>query len=163
MPVRSPVKERLLSKISIQPNGCWWFTGHVSPFGYGQISELGRMHQAHCISFELHKGPIPPGLELDHTCHDPKTCHGGVTCPHRRCVNPDHLEAVKKIENLRRGHGVARATARSAEINKNREYCIRGHEYKKHSYVYTNKRTGKKYRMCSLCNTDRSREYWGRV
>jgi hypothetical protein len=48
-------------------------------------------------------GPIPPGLYVDHACHttDPD-CAGGPNCPHRRCVNPDHLELVTDDENRRR-------------------------------------------------------------
>lgn len=48
------------------------------------------MRRAHRVVYESLVGPIPAGLELDHTCRV------------RRCVNPDHLEPVTHAENQRR-------------------------------------------------------------
>ncbi len=50
------------------------------------------------------KGKIPNGYNIDHLCHNvDKTCMGGNLCKHRRCVNPEHLEAVTAKVNVRRG------------------------------------------------------------
>lgn len=84
--------------------------GRVLASGYGQYKDRGRVFQAHVWFWEREHGPVPEELELDHTCHtaDPD-CPGGPTCPHHRCVNPDHLEAVTHIENVRRSR-VAKLT-----------------------------------------------------
>lgn len=50
--------------------------------------------KAHRFSYEAHKGPIPEGLEIDHVCRN------------RSCVNPEHLRAVTRRENMRNLAGV---------------------------------------------------------
>lgn len=70
---------------------CWtWQWGKTSK-GYGGIRRNGRNLSAHRYVYEIHKGPIPAGLDLDHLCR------------HRDCVNPEHLEPVLNAENVRRG------------------------------------------------------------
>ena len=58
--------------------------------------------RAHRKVYEAAVGPIPEGMEIDHTCHDPDVCQLGKECPHRACVNPAHLEVVTRLENVRR-------------------------------------------------------------
>ncbi len=86
-------------------DGCWTWCGTVTGEGYGVMSVDGGQVKAHRYAYELLVGPIPAGLDLDHTCHhaDP-TCHEGDHCPHRRCVNPTHLEPVTSGENVARGN-----------------------------------------------------------
>jgi hypothetical protein len=45
---------------------------------------------AHRLAYMRGKGPIPEGFHIDHLCRVPT------------CINPDHLEAVLPVENVRR-------------------------------------------------------------
>jgi len=80
----------------------------MQPNGYGTRSAHRRCETrlAHRIAYQLVVGPIPDGLVLDHLCHtrDPD-CADNANCPHRRCVNPAHLEPVTRRENIARGRG----------------------------------------------------------
>jgi hypothetical protein len=69
---------------------CWEWDDAISVKGYGRCIIERRSAQAHRVVYEMMRGPVPDGLELDHLC-----------CV-RHCVNPDHLEPVTHAENLRR-------------------------------------------------------------
>ena len=45
--------------------GCWVWRGGLS-VGYGRIHANGRRQMAHRVGYELLRGPIPAGHELDH-------------------------------------------------------------------------------------------------
>ena len=66
------------------------------------------MRGAHVVAYELCVGPVPPGMQLDHLCENP------------RCVNPTHLEAVTPRENVLRGRSPA--VTRAQQLR-----CKRGH------------------------------------
>lgn len=70
--------------------GCWNWLKWVNPGGYGKIRVGARTWRAHRLYYERARGPIPEGLVLDHLCQN------------KRCINPDHLEAVTETENRRR-------------------------------------------------------------
>lgn len=121
--------------------GCWHWTRHVMDNGYGRIVVNDRSLLAHRWSYELHVGPIPKGMTLDHTCHTADSgCAGGPTCRHRRCVNPAHLEPVTGRENTLRGTG---PTAHNAA----KTHCDRGHAFTEEN-TYTDPSGRRECRTC---------------
>lgn len=87
---RLTLKQRLLQKTLVDEHGCWIWTSTTGLNGYGQIHVGNRMNYAHRVSYEVHVGPIPSGLQIDHLCRV------------RNCINPMHLEPVTGTENVRR-------------------------------------------------------------
>jgi hypothetical protein len=84
---------------------CWPWTGRRQLNGYGNFGVTGT-RLVHRIAYQYLVGPIPAGLVLDHLCHTrDRTCRDNEQCPHRRCVNPAHLEPVTRRENIERGNG----------------------------------------------------------
>lgn len=77
------------------PGGCWIWTSRRDRKGYGRIGksqgsrDSTRMVFAHRWSYEIHKGEIPDGLFVLHSCDNPP------------CVNPDHLRVGTHQDNMR--------------------------------------------------------------
>lgn len=126
--------ERFHEKYEVdEESGCWlWTAATTGTAGYGSF-QLARRRSVngHSWYWQQVNGPVPKGLELDHLC--------GV----RRCVNPDHLEPVTHLENVRRGRSAASNRAR-AKLNK----CRRGHDLTPEN-TYVAPGTGK--RKCLTC------------
>ena len=110
-----PLRERLWLRITVDEHtGCWLWTGAKNKAGYGRVAmptgtQGGRTELVHRVTYTEYVGPIPEGLVLDHTCHDPEVCID--PCPHTACCNPEHLEPVTQRENLHRGAGQQAANA----------------------------------------------------
>lgn len=143
-PRRTPM-DALTSYHKVLANGCWQWTRKIDAGGYGRISvkQNGKMRHAlvHRVAYEEFVGPIPDGMDLDHLCHthDP-SCAGGKRCPHRSCINPEHLEPVSKLENVLRGKSFS-------AINKNKSICSRGHLFTEEN----TRKTPDGRRRCLIC------------
>lgn len=117
-----PPEDRLWSSVERGlEEACWPWTGRTQNNGYGLVSVDGKHFRAHRYAYELSNGPIPTGYTIDHTCHDPKQCDGGVDCPHRRCCNPAHLAAVPPGHNNTKERSISR--------NGQKTHCKRGHAF----------------------------------
>ena len=104
--------DRFLSHTVLSPAGCWEWMAARDRDGYGLFkrSDPRKMVRAHRFSYEMAKGPIPDGKQLDHLCRN------------KSCVNPDHLEPVTNRENQMRADTPTSRNARKT-------HCVRGHEF----------------------------------
>lgn len=91
-------EERFWPKVD-KTDGCWLWTAARNRDGYGMF-KVDAMRLAHRVAYELLVGPIPAGMDLDHTCHAPA------------CVNPDHLRSTTHRQNLENRQG-ANANSKS--------------------------------------------------
>lgn len=90
--LRAPPGERLLRRVDKNgPGGCWIWMGGKGSSGYGAFQVGGHGSPtigAHRYSYELHKGPIPNGLHVMHSCDN------------KLCVNPEHLSVGTHQDNM---------------------------------------------------------------
>jgi len=97
--------KRQRKRYRINPKtGCWEWLGYIDKKGYA----IGRGNKGVTIyayrqSYIESKGPIPEDCEVDHRCRN------------RRCINPEHLEAVTHAVNVQRGR-VAKLTEEDVDF-----------------------------------------------
>jgi hypothetical protein len=144
--------DRFFARINYDESGCWLWTGPLIS-GYGQFYVAGAQIKvpAHRWSYEYWVDPIPPGMTIDHICHQPQDCRGGLTCPHRACQNPDHMKIETPLENAAR-----RSPNRGWAPEKKWTHCIRGHEFTEETTRTYTRRNGTTARTCWICHKIRA-------
>jgi hypothetical protein len=166
-PADPATAERFLAKLKqgtepspgMGPCILWTGTPHIhgNQGGYGAFKADGAAVTPYSWLYrQLHPGEVPQGHDLDHVCHDGRTCSGGPHCPHRLCVI--HIEPKTRADNLRRGAGFPGVQFRQ-------DYCggTYGvhHDLRDASNVY--RPPGRENeRHCIPCNNEASRRYKAR-
>lgn len=139
--VRHPLDRMERWLASMTGDGCWPWPYYVDPQGYGR----SKTDAVHIAAWTTANGDIPEGMTVDHVCHTKAAargeCKGGVTCPHRACANPSHLELVPGQVNVARGLG-------PTAINARKTHCKRGHPLSGEN-LYTR---ANGHRICRTCN-----------
>jgi len=125
--------------------GCIEFTGALTPKGYGKIRIKGLWYLTHRImAVAGGKMSQDSPLQVDHLCSN------------KRCMNPDHLEAVtSSVNNKRAFERGERARTAPNNANVAKTHCPQGHEYSpENTYVYPSRSA----RRCKTCDRFRVAE-----
>ena len=134
-----PFEERFWAKVARgDRDACWLWQGSRTSGGYGHVKVGRRFAVSHRVAYEMMRGPIPEGLQIDHLCRV------------RACVNPWHLEPVTFTENMRRGEGWGGRNHRATA-------CPKGHPYDEANTLWMSASYRGPYRRCRKCNADHAR------
>src|SRR6266850_2717659 len=87
----STLPERFWEKISMNTSGCWNWTGCLVAscnLLYGRFGVKNISFPAHKVMYLVTFGNVPHKWEVHHECRN------------TTCVNPSHLRAITKRENI---------------------------------------------------------------
>lgn len=117
MPPFKPALERFHEKYEVVPSGCWMWSGMRYRNGYAGLWDGKKNVLAHRFAHMHLIGPIPEGVEIDHTCNE------------RACVNPAHFELVDHAENRRRSRERKLTCTNGHAFDEANTYWFRGNRY----------------------------------
>lgn len=130
-PRRTPM-ECVLAESKRMPSGCREWQRATNANGYGRIGvqNPGGSRLAHVVAYEAVRGPVPPGLILDH-----------LICDNPLCNDEWHVEPSTHAANVARGNS-------PGAISRRTNRCNNGHELTPEN-TYVRPLTG--HRRCRIC------------
>lgn len=135
-------KAKLISRCTVTAAGCWEINGFRNKMwgdprqGYGYMSYRGKYWIASRLSWFLHNGEIPKGMDVMHICDN---------CP---CCNPAHLKLGTRQENIRD------CVNKGRQFSKRKTHCPRGHAYAEHGREFMSDaclQQATPWRACKVC------------
>ena len=134
--------ERFWSKVN-KTEDCWMFVASGNRWGYGQFWYKGKFIASHRFSYLLEHGELPEGKDIHHLCRN------------RRCVRPDHLEALTKKEHNKRWRNLEPAIEATRKRYAERTECSKGHILTDDNTRYYTNTKGYIERRCRTCHRER--------
>lgn len=113
-------------------NPCWLWLGSKNDSGYGILRINRKTISTHRYSYIIHKGFIPLGMKVCHSCDIPV------------CVNPDHLWLGTDADNAKD----KALKGRAMNVNTFKTHCPQNHEYNE-ANTYISPSGGRKCRECN--------------
>lgn len=133
-------KQKFLLRVEMNgPGDCWQWPGKPNPSdGYPYMTTLRPFQWQNAmpyrIAYRLFRDEIEDGLSVDHLCRN------------RMCVNPDHLEVVSMIENVKRASAFRPPKMRLGGVPGRK--CRRGHDLSHPKSIEAN---GPGFFRCAVC------------